>query len=67
MLFQPSLQPCNLINAGDGAVGDFDELGINFRARRLSNPPRRFSKFPVDTEAALIDRAAEHPQRLFRS
>ena len=58
-------QPRDLIDPGDGAAGDLGELGIDLRRRRLCDPPRRFGKLAINTEAALIDPAAQLPERLF--
>ena len=37
-----------------------------FRCRRLRDPPRGFGKLAINTEPALVDPAAQRPERLFR-
>ncbi len=62
---QPLQQPGDLVDPGDGAAGELGELGVDLGCRGLCNPTRSFGKLPIDVKAALVDPAAEHPQRLF--
>ena len=61
------LQPGDLIDCGDGAASELGQLGVNLGSCGLCDPARSFGELPIDMEAALVDLAAEHPQRLFRS
>ena len=67
MILQPLQQPRDLIDPGDGAGGEFGELGVDFGCRSLCNPACSFGELPIDMETALVDLAAEYPQRMFRS
>ena len=67
LILQPLQQPRDLVDPGDGAGGELGELGVDLGCRGLCNPARSFGELPIDMEAALVDPAAERPQRLFRS
>ena len=66
LTLQPLSQPGDLVDSGDGASGELGKLGVDFGCRGLCNPACSFGERPIDMEAALVDPAAEHPQRLFR-
>ena len=66
LILQPLQQPGDLVDPGDGAIGELGKLGVDLGCRGLCNPARSFGELPIDMEAALVDPAAEHPQRLFR-
>ena len=55
-------QPCDLVDAGDGAAGELGKLGVDLRRRRLRNLTGGLGKCTVNVEATLVDLAAERPQ-----
>jgi hypothetical protein len=66
MVVQPLQQPRDLVDPGDRAAGDLGKFGVDLRCRRLRDPPRGFGKLAINTEPALVDLAAQRPERLFR-
>ena len=63
LLLQPLQQPRNLVDPGDGAAGDLGELLIDLRRCSLCNLACSLGEFPIDTEAAAVDPAAQLPER----
>ena len=57
-------QTRNLVDLTDSITSNLDEFLIDLRPCCLCNLPGGFGKFPVNTETALIDLAAQDPQRL---
>ena len=66
LLLQPLQQPRDLVDTGDGAASDLGELRIDLRCCGLCDPACSFGKFPIDTEAALVDPGSSAPTALLR-
>src|SRR4029077_12228618 len=67
LILQPLQEPRDLVDAGDGAGGEFGEFGIEFGGCGLGNTACGFGELPIDMETAFVDLGAEYPQRVFGS
>ena len=64
-LLQPFKKPRDLVDPGDNAAGELGKLGVDLWCRRLRDLACGLGKYTIDIEAALVDLAAEYPQRMF--
>ena len=56
---------CCLVDAGDRAPGDAQQLLVDLALRRLGDLDRGVEQLAVEMNAAVVDRRVENPMRLF--